>query len=1043
MEALRQAHERLAKHFEAQRATSQGEVASIYFLDHGFATDECESLCGLVQEGLACKSLGSFDWSSAYLPLIVCAVEVGYGYEGNGTDFWPTMEKRLGHLFNIEDRICISNWFAMASAHYGGVTPGESDWEQAFCHIAWPITHAVASKDIRRPFADCLRRFDGSIHDDDITIATQLSGIPTQVGSRRFRTWLSRQSVVAGIVRDLIGGPRLDENGLFSEGFRSRLIEDLVREPEIVRAVRSVKTRQKAEAKKKAKKTETKGAESQEFCYGNFFLRQDDHGDLALFGELPEMPRTVQTSLRNVRRKWQPRPWGFAGAAALPSNALRAIRGTFSVTLANVARANRGHTFFVDFDGLSLDEESARWLRSVRFEAAEKLAFHPIKSLGDSTFAITSPTPQTGLVWVLTNPSADWPAIARLRVGETDGGELYLVDAAIPELREWLGWPAVSRAIDKAKSPVQWLIPASIPSRLDGRSVFTTDDEIGVSVLDGRIVDLELRQGPTVLDHQTICEVALVHPDSPGEYELLVQEKGKKIASFAFSIVDAKEDGFTEPDPEPPWRAVLSHIDSGETELTRSDFFNRRMVLDIEGDRSIENLTAVLSISPGNASARVFLPRIPARLSASHPVWSNLIDRLQPSVMNSPCDLSLLVEIDGVTKDEWRLEVELQNLWWDQPSNGVPVAMSDQGVFNTQHVCIVTGKRIDEPREGFPFVSVAYDADGSEFTFDACVSVVGYARLQQQLERSNRILRRLDDLGDNAGLRSISSRYLQLASASSSSLIAEVNRVGAEQTLREWILQSVCGPNWVLKQREGANVEKFNPVAVWWQIQNNHLDLIQPKLVEPRNIPQELPILLLAEFAELLPVAWWDGSVPDVLVDDAAALDVVFRHLLDGEDVYIDSEVLTTTLREANQMLCGGHLADLVIPLTGGDELLSWSVSGRSILTLVNDLFDWSKRFLGRGRGRQNWSVEELQDWLNLLLYPERLRKSSWQSILEKLLDDRPVARAGAFVAWRVEQNARLEFMQEAAVSAKPMGQARVPMTLEVSEKAVFDESIV
>lgn len=130
-------------------------VKSQYFADHGLSRDEYATLRDIVRNGLQCKSLDSFDWQTAYLPLLVCAVEVGYGYEGNGTDFWPTLSITLGHDFSVDDRNRLSNWFAKASTNYGGVIPGTSQWEQSFRHIAWPITHAVAAKDIRRPFADC------------------------------------------------------------------------------------------------------------------------------------------------------------------------------------------------------------------------------------------------------------------------------------------------------------------------------------------------------------------------------------------------------------------------------------------------------------------------------------------------------------------------------------------------------------------------------------------------------------------------------------------------------------------------------------------------------------------------------------------------------------------------------------------------------------------------------------------------------------------------------------------------------------------------
>lgn len=995
-------------------------MPSTYFLDHGIAGDERESLRGLVQDSLRRKPLDSFDWSSAYLPLIVCAVEVGYDYEGNGTDFWPTMEKRLGHAFDIDDRAILSNWFAKASGRFGGVTPGESDWEQAFCHIAWPITHSVAARDIRRPFADCLRRFEGRIEDDDMGIAMQLSWIHTQVGSRRYRTWLSRQSVVAGIVRDLLGGPKLHENALFSEGFRFRLIEDLRREPEIQRAVRSVQSRRKKESTKKPKKTSAKAAGKEDIRFGEFFLRQDEHGDLALFGELPEMPRSVQTKLRQIRRKWQPRPWGFAGAVALPSDALRSIRGTFPVELSNVARANGEKAFFVGVEDLSLDGESIGWLRSVRFHAAEKLVFRPIELYGDGSHAITSPTPHSGIVWVLTKPTSAWPEVDRERVGEIDGGEIYAVDASNAALREWLEWPAANKTQDTSEALVQWLYPTPVSINVDGRRVFTTDDEIGIHVQGDRVVEFVLRQERSTLEQQSVSEVALVSIEQPGDYELLIQGNGKTIETFSFSIIDKKGDGFIEPDPEVPWRCVLSHVDAGVTELTRTDLFNRRLVLDIEGDRTIEGVTATISLSPGDAVTSIYLPRVPAKLGASHPAWSQLIERLPPSVVHSACDLSLKVALANVTKDEWLLEAEIHNLWWEKQTNGIPVALSDQGTFGTRHECIVTGNRIDEPREGYPFVSIAYGSDGSEFTFDANVSVSGYAVLGLQLDKPNRLLRRMEEADGNVGLQSIVSRYLQLAAGKSSSLIAEVNRVGAVQTLRDWILQSVCGSNWVGKRRAGTAIENSNPVAVWWQVQQHHPGLVQPKSEIPRVFSQTLPSLVLAEFAELLPLAWWDGIVLGVGADDAASLDSVFKHLLDGEEIYIDSEVLTASLREANEILCGAHLADLVVPVTGGDELIKWSISGVSVASLAGSLVDWSKKFLGRGRGRQSWSVDEMRDWLNLLLYPERLRKSSWQSVVEKLLHDRPVARAGAFVAWRVEQNARMESLYEATLTAKP-----------------------
>ena len=1009
LEDLRYFHTRIAEHLSARHATIGLDRSLVYFADHGLSSDELIGLMTTVKDALRSTSLESFTWTLSHLPLIVCAVEVGYGYEGNGTDFWPMLENRLGHSFEIDDRIRISGWFEKASQKFGGVAPGDSEWEQAFCHIAWPITHAVAAKDIRRPFADCLRRFRGSLDGDDSSIVERLASIATPVGSRRYRTWLARPNVVAGIVRDLLGGTKLNEGGLFSENFRERLIEDLKREPEIQRAMRSVRSHQENEAAKKERKSASRKNEKSDLRLGDFFLQQDDNGDFALIGQLPDMPRTVQTNLRIVRRKWQPKPWGFPGATTLPSDTLRSVRGTFPIEMSHVCRADAEKPFFVGLEGLSIDTECAAWLSSIRFPAGEKLVFRPIAVGDDTSFAITSRTPHSGMVWVLTKATCNWPEVSREKIGETSDGELYAVDASDNGLRSWLGWPQ-ARSVDSNKdSFIGWLHPTPVSLGVEGKQVFTTDDEIGLYIWGERIVEIKLLKGREELDHQTVTHAAIVNLEQPGSYDLLVQENGKTVDSFSFSIIDSKGDGFIEPDPEYPWHSKLSHVDSGMTEMTRSDLFNHRLVLDIEADRTIENVEVNLSISPGESRAKLYLPRIPARLSANHHVWNELLDRIPPSVITSACDLTLKIDIANITSEEWRLEPKLQSVWWDKQSSGLPQAMHDRGIIETVHQCVVSGKQITTPQEGYPFISYSLDDQGNELIFDSRVSVMGDAQLQLQLDRPRRILRQMIDVGECPGLLSIATRYLALASATSSSLAAEFNRVRAVQILREWIVSSLCGSNWASAQKQGMELESINPIALWWQVQQKYPDLIQPKPDQPRLLPLTLPQLLIPEFAELLPNGWWDGQIADISDDEAMKLEGILRPLLCGEEIFIDAIVLTETIRETNVLLCGAHLADLIVPVTGGDELMNWSITSSSSEELAQSLLIWSRKYLERGRGRQTWTVEELQICLNLMLYPEQLRKSSWESVLEKLLQDRPIARAVAFLAWRVEQTRRIE----------------------------------
>lgn len=1018
MERLCDKHQQLEEHF-GSNLFDLGEGPPCRFLiDHELDKQELASLRELVQNGLRSHSLTSFSWQTAFLPLLICAVEVGYEYEGNGTDFWPRLCDALGREFAAEDREQISWWFAHTSSKYRTVAPGESQWEQAFRHIAWPIMHAVAAKDIRRPFADCLRRFSRDVKDDlleDEVIVSDLSQISTPVGSRRFRTWLGRPAVVAGIVRDLLGGKQLDEAGLFSKHFRDRLIGDLRSEPEIRRAVRQVEIQRvmkpKSESGKKDVETQT------DFRFGSFFLSQDEHGGLELCGELPELPKSVQRSLKSVRRRWKVRPWGLPGASPIPADCLRSRRGHFQVSFSSVARAESDSPFFTGIDDLTVDAEAKRWLASVRFPTAGMLAFPQMQVGDDSSHSISGRTPHRGKIWVLSRRGdiaakrSDLNDSYCREIGQVDGGEIHELEAENPVVREWLGWPETASTTKKDSAEFLWLRPSPIPIDSADRPMYTTDDEVGISVFGDQPMTLVLRQGSREIARESVSEVATVAIESKGNYTLTVLRGDEEIKSLTFGIVDDRGDGFIEPEPENPIRVIVSHVDTGETELSRSDLFNHRLVLDVVAERGIDNLFATITLSPGESMASVHLDRVPTRLPSNHRVWEDLIQALPESVLKSPCDISLHVEIEGFSPSTWQLEAEVQHLWWEENDSALPIPVSDSGVFDLRYYCVVTNRLLDKPNEGDPFLAVALDRAGNELHSDAKIGLLGDSTLHRALVPPDRFLRQMDDEGAYRGLRSIAQRYLQFSSASSTSLTAEINRVGAKNQVKLWVLHCLCGPNWFHKQKEMHRLESTHPVAVWWECQSARDDLLLPKSEEKRSLPDTLPALLLAEFSEVLPDQWWDGSVVEFGADDASLFDSLYQYLINDHSVYVDADALHQSVIQANELLCGATLADLIIPVSGGDKLLAWRISDMNLSELATDLHSWIRQHLGRGRGRQQWTRDELSLYLKFLLYPEWLRKEPWEAVLEKLLHDRCVARAGAFVAWRVEQNARLDSM--------------------------------
>lgn len=1023
MDKLRERHQELDAQFRSESLDETRGPSSRYLIDHGVSEHELASLRELVRHGLHSSPLTSFDWETAYLPLLICAVEIGYEYEGNGTDFWPRLSESLGYKCGAEERERVSEWFVRASAEYGAVTPGNSQWEQAFRHIAWPITHAVAARDIRRPFADCLRQFRRDVKSDslnDDTIVSELARIPTTVGSRRFRTWLGRSAVVAGIVRDLLGGKPLDETGLFSKGFRDRLIKDLQSEPEIRIAVR----RAEAALVKAPKIRTTKTAP--EINVGSLFLCGDEHVGFELCGEMPELPVAVRRALKTVRGRWKVRPWGYSKAQPIPADCLRSSRGQFHVSFRYVAKSEPSDAFFTGIEELPVDEEAKQWLTSVRFPTAPVLAFPPMQPGDDSTHVITGRRPQRSKLWVLSRRGdieakrAEEDESYCRKIGCLEDGEIHEFDADNPDVREWLGWPAINAEVGEESKCHTWVHPSPVRIESADYPLFTADDEIGIAVHGDSPATVVLRQGTKEVAREQVSTVAICRMARKGSYRLAVVRGEQEIDSFRFGIVNDEGAAFVEPAANPPWCTRVSHIDAGETELTRGDFFNHRLNLDVDSERGIDNLSVKLSLNPGGAVACIPLGRTPARLTANHPVWGELLRLLPASVLKSPCDLSLTVEIEGLSCDSWRLEAELQELWWEDGVDGIPTAVSDAGEFAVRHYCLVDDKVLNEPTKGDPFVSVAFDSNGNELDFDARVGLLGDASFARSPCPPKRYLRELEQVGDIPGLRQIARKYLQVSTASSNSLTAEVNRVGIAHTFKAWVLRSLCGPSWYHRHEELRPLESAHPVAVWWECQLAEGDLLQPLSEDERPLPGSLPALVLAKFADTLPEQWWDGPVAELDADAAIPLDSIYQHLIGDDSVIVDAEALSRTLRLANERLCGGVLADLIVPLQGGDELLTWKISEMAVSDLASELHLWTRRHLDRGRGRQSWTADELSMYLSFLLYPERLRKEPWDATLEKLLQDRCVARAGAFVSWRVQQNARLTSAVACAETTAP-----------------------
>lgn len=132
LNSIRDLHDGLSNVFEQLATSRLATSRPLYFCEHGLTDREISDLSQRERCALRNATLNDVLSSDTHLAFIVCATEVGYQYLGNGTDFWPQLEKAVGYHFDFVDRASLSDWFRNTAERFGGVIPGRSDWSCPF-----------------------------------------------------------------------------------------------------------------------------------------------------------------------------------------------------------------------------------------------------------------------------------------------------------------------------------------------------------------------------------------------------------------------------------------------------------------------------------------------------------------------------------------------------------------------------------------------------------------------------------------------------------------------------------------------------------------------------------------------------------------------------------------------------------------------------------------------------------------------------------------------------------------------------------------------
>lgn len=353
-------------------------------------------------------------------PAFLCAIaaEIGFRFEGVGTEYWAKLSSALGLHISTVQRVQIGDAFAALAGKYKISRPSESAFSSHFSIISWPIANALLPVDLVGSVARLIARapigfFPGSNRSANFV---SLRAWASVAEGARLADWLRFEGPTERVLESLLTENR---GSILPNVSYERLRNAINTSAEAFVAVRTGRQRIRT----------AKLSASIDQNLGRLTLVRDERS-LRLLATWSALPPGMFDKARIAARAaaWRPRLWG-AGPFLHPDTALGA--GPFALTHTAVPGAD--HPAYPDAGvvfGTGSDIAAAMAARSIDWTTTVLFDVNDDRTLGEQRF-----TPFLGdaeVAWVGTR--VDGSAIEHLRpLGRVCGYRLFeanLGDAA-------------------------------------------------------------------------------------------------------------------------------------------------------------------------------------------------------------------------------------------------------------------------------------------------------------------------------------------------------------------------------------------------------------------------------------------------------------------------------------------------------------------------------------------------------------------------------------------------------------------------------------
>ena len=442
-------HVSMTAHFATLRA-ARGD-SRLFLLEHELAPADLDQLIVAVKSCLARYNVSDPWWQRHPLPLLIAATEVGYVYRGTGTDFWPIFASRLAET-SPGDRATLSSLFKRLAAPLGLAEPASTAWNAAFCHIAWPIHHAILPLELHQPLARTLRdvRSHLDLTGSDAVLVGPVRNRARVAGGLRLIAWLEDQRVAAAVIRQFL---RPTTDNTLAPSALERISRDLGLDEVARTALREARRRQDALETRPVRRSK-RGAVEPELRYAPLILRMLDQR-LSLAVKLPQLDPAAREQARGALDaiRWRALLW--SRGRPVPS---RNIFSDYPIPLSVETLPSSDTPLLADLAGLPVSQDAKDFLGSLRVQSATPILFSDLGPDGEATQRAGMGASDSSRCIVLLEPGAV-PLGVGEHLGRVSGLVAVRVDpstvngAAVLERTVLAGCASASRSGERHRSP--------------------------------------------------------------------------------------------------------------------------------------------------------------------------------------------------------------------------------------------------------------------------------------------------------------------------------------------------------------------------------------------------------------------------------------------------------------------------------------------------------------------------------------------------------------------------------------------------------------